>query len=970
MATLNEVLALMQGRLITRDWDALFICDRLRINYLLEQQYVKRYEEFTFLPYLNGRTAINASEGQSLEVKSILLGAPKVSFESATLADSSATVTMNIVGGEIKTWESRVGASATLLSTGYITEQQGFTLTMKVNLFLVVAEVDRQGRITMDLKGATTFSCDLLGEEHAERLGVYFEEQFDKLSPDQTVFQLGRISLKGYNGLAPRRFSLRTQAAPGAKVRGAANEGDGVVLALIEVLVGNGPGRELGADFPYLMPDDTHPGGDRKYTALWVLSRDLLRYASNNNVELPAHLSFPGLNLYEEVSRYTPHDLVSFGRISPAQTSIRLEPAFPVIKAGGRQQFQLLDWEGRTLAAKKWEAISLQSHSQDGHGTIDNGLYTAVSPQRIGYRSLRVVVTATYESNGKTYTASTLLRVDYSEVEIAPKLVTHLLKEEPAEVTLNATAIGQAARCSLLAPLQGSLTKVADTQWRFVASAEAELKSFSIQKVLCETGGVDVKTTQSTLLLDNAQSFLSVEPAVVERLNAANTVQLNHDVSLMPQIPRRWRVVSGVGNVDEQGLYTAPPQGVEQASVVLCEVVRNGVVFFRGYSVIGEKQQDPDPTWELPLALFTIKVVGGTELETQGNVLNNGYQQLHVQVTTQTNGVWDPIDEELKYYKLSPAELARMRLVYKNGEELPFIPVEDLGVDPGASQQLQVHKILIPYFDLAIPSNPGQAPNADALRANDSLVEQHFYLHSVAPTNSSATLHARFQKDSPDNDGEWIDTAKEGEEGIGKRIIVRSVKPAEFVYDLTRVRIAGGSGGEPGNDNADFDLILNSQDWWTFKCRGQDFIMLEWLPPDQIEPGIPEFINVSSIRWESEKLEETMFSWLGYYFEEVTGNNDLKNKVAFDDLMPDVVKNPQLLDVAKSTQYVPFTFAVLLCRNDNIPFIRPGVHPRPRLDQDLKVALRDKNGNLHKQRIAFKPKGTYYHRNFLDNTAL
>lgn len=969
MATLNEVLALMQGRLTTRGWDALFICDRLRINYLLEQQYVTRYEEFTFLPYLNGRTIINASESQSVEVKSIVLGAPKVSFESATLADSSATVTMNIVGGEIKRWQSRVGASDTLLSTGYITEQQGFTLTMKVNLFLVVAEVDRQGRITMDLKGASTFTCDLLGGEHAERLGVYFEEQFDKLSSDQTVFQLGRIGLKGYHGLAPRRFRLRTQAAPGAKVRGAANEGDGVVLALIELLAGSGPGQELGADFPYLMPDDTNPGGDRKYTALWVLSRDMLRYASNNNVELPEHLSFPGLNFYEEVSQHTPHDVVSFGRISPAQTSIRLEPAFPVIEAGGRQQFRLLDWEGRTLTAKTWKAVSLQSHSEDGHGTIDNGLYTAVSSQRIGYHSLRVLVTATYESNGKTYTASTLLRVDYSEVEIAPKLVTHLLKKEPAEVTLNATAMGQEARCSLLAPLQGSLTRVADTQWRFVANAEAELKSFSIQKVLCETLGADVKTTQSTLVLDNAQSFLSVEPAVVERLNATNTVQLNHDVSLMPQVPRRWRVVSGVGSVDE-GLYTAPPQGVEQTSVVLCEVVRNGVVFFRGYSVIGEKQQDPDPTWEVPLALFTIKVVGGPELETQGNVLANGYQQLHVQVSTQTNGVWDPIQEELKYYKLSLTELASMRLVYKRGEELPFIPVEDLGIDPGASQELQVHKILSPYFDLAIPSNPGQVPNAEALRANDSLVEQDFYLHSVAPVNSTAVLHARFQKDNADGGGDWINTAEEGEEGIGKRITVRSVKPATFVYDLTRVRIAGGSGGEPGNDNADFDLILKSQDWWTFKCRGQEFIMLEWLLPDQLDPGVPEFINVSSIRWESEKLEETMFSWLGYYFEDVTGNNDLENKVAFDDFMPDVVKDPRLLDVAKSTRYEPFTFAVLLCRNDNITFIRPRVHPRPQLDQDLKVALRDKNGNLHKQRISFKPKGTYYHRNYLDNTAL
>ncbi|WP_273826320.1 hypothetical protein [Pseudomonas asplenii] len=962
MARLNELLSMMQGKLITRGWDAIFSCNRVRLNHLLEQQYITRYEQFCFLPYISGQTRTGEQNDEVIQVQSLRLGPPRLSFESATSRDSTATVTMAITSGEIHTWHREAGAALQLRSRFDVTQQQGFSVTMSVDLKVVVAEVDHQGRITMDLRGATRFSCDLLGAPEAEALGAFFEQRFNELDPGQTSFQLGRINLKGYRKLTPERFRLRTQAEPGARIKGAPNEGDGVVLALIEVRGGKGLGQELGEDFPILIPSDLESGQPR-YTASLVVSREVLSYAVGDDLEVPESLLFPEQNYFKVLSTHTPHDWLAVGQISPTTASVVVQPAFAAIKAGQQQRFQLLDWQGQPLTnGVTWSAVSLRSHSLEGHGRIDgSGLYTAVSPQRIGYHNLEVVVTASVGN----YHASALLRVDFESLEVAPALQVQDVAQQAAIDLSVAANDGKTVTCSLLAPLHGSLQKTDQgAHWRFTANAEARGKSLSLQRVLCETDA-PVQSVESLLVLNNAQSFLHVEPAFIPHLAGGANVQLRSDESVLPDVPRRWRILSGVGSIDQQGRYTAPAGGVSEATVLACEVVRHGVVLFRDIALLDRTQAEPEPTWK-ELSLFKIEIPAGEFDESQGRMLRNGYQQLRVRVTTKTQGVL--VEGELKYFKLSLAERASMRLATNVGRNfLEIIPPDQEGIeDVPSGLEWQVRKTPSEYFAIADPRNPAQSKIADeppvTSGEDDSLTEQYFYLLSVAAKNESTALSAGFQQDHVDT---WHWSGESGGGGVGTKITVVAVDPGVFEYSFTREKRLWGITTGSVEDQMNYEL--NSGDFWLLTCRGQKFITLEFPP----HPGAMNEINRSMIRWESERHTEIMFSYTVYYFESPMLPDENTGKTGFDDALrtiPVMGNQPLRLSIEKPSPYEPGTFGVVLGRADNVKFIMPKDSPRPLLDQDLIVALRDENGNLHQRRIYFNASQNVGTRNMLDQS--
>ncbi|WP_248797042.1 hypothetical protein [Pseudomonas sp. MWU13-2105] len=960
MAQLSELLSMMQGKLMTRGWDAIFSCNRVRLNYLLEQQYITRYEVFSFLPYLSGRTALGEGRDDFAEVKALRLGTPRISFERATSRDSTATVTMNIVSGEIFTWHSQAGAPAQLLSRFPVMEQQGFSVTMTVNLKVVVAEVDRRGRITLDLRGATHFSCDLLGAGEADLLGAFFQAQFDDMEPNQTVFQLGRISLKGYRGLTPKNFRLRTQAEPGAQVKGALNEGDGVVLALIEVRGGTGPGAELGADFPILIPSDLE-GGQPKYTASVVVSREVLPLAVGNDLELPESLSFPGQNLFKVLSTHTPFDWLAVGQISPATTSIVVEPRFSAIKAGGQQRFQLLDWQNKPITSGvTWEAVSLRSHSDEGNGEIDsNGLYKAVSSLKIGYHNLDIVVTAT---RGE-YRASALLRVDFEALEVSPAVLVQDVAQQPG-ITLSAAANdgNNTLSCSLQAPLYGSLQKMTQrSQWMFTANAEAMSRSLSLQRVRCQTSAPS-QSVESLLVLNNAQSFLQVEPAFVQRVPGGTSVQLRDDNSVLPDVPRRWRILDGVGTINQEGRYTAPADGVTQTTVLACEVVRNGVVLFRDIALLNRREEAEEPTWE-ELAQFTIEIPNGLENRTQGLVLRNGYQQLQVRITTRTRGVL--IDGEIKYFRLSLDERRSMCLATHDDRQILTIIEPDVeGIDNTLYGAWQMRKTRS-SFSLAYPQQPS-ASLASTQAEDDSLSVQDFYLLTLDAKNSSTTLVAGFQQDKV-NDWHW--SGERGSTAIGTAITATAIDPpGEFEYSFDRVERLWGK--KTGDLDEQMNMELNSGDFWLLKCRGQEFVTLDFLPIDASSP----LINLSSIRWESERPAEIMFSYTGSYFESKFDfyEDEYGGKFKFDDDINSIrtLSGTRLKqDVDRPGSYERGTFGMVLCRVDDVSFILPGHAPRLSLGRDLAVALRDENGNLHLRRIRFASREVgISDRNMLDHS--
>jgi hypothetical protein len=950
--SLASLLEFMKTGSVTQGWGAVSVFSRSRLNRLLEQQYIERFNGLGFLPLFNGRLAAS-DNNDYIELTDISLGQPLLSFNNASLTNSTALLTMNIVAGSYTASHQPPGAEKRLFSTFNISEAQGYTLELDIDLSLVVGEIDRQGKVTLDLAEGANFRCNLANNDETAqtRLADFFKQQFAALPTHRSVFQLGMLELNGYNHLNPKLFRILTQAAPGANVRGALNYRDGAVVIAIQLQGNTGPGRfPLDSNFPYLIPDDQASDGSDKYSATLVLSEAMIPYVEGNRLELLNNLLFPGENVFEEDERFVPRDLAVFGNINPKQTKISLEPAFKTIKAGDTQRFTMHNWKGEVIQASNWRAVSLGSHTAEGHGTIVGGLYTAASPAHIGHDTLHVVVTADYVNAGTTYTASSLLRVAYDSMTIAPRMQVVPATTQSQPVVLRAATLGAApVNWKLLAPEYGTLTQSAN-QGLFTADARSRSKGLAVQQI--EATGAE--TNRASLLLLNAQQLLRVEPAHVPAVRKSVVVPLKDDATLLPDIPRRWKVVGGGGTVDASGRFTAPAQGITASSVVQCEIVRNGVVFSSGYSVIELSEMEPEPSWKT-LSQFTIKVPGGSEGGRLGSLYANGYQQVRAQIVVETV----PVDE--KEYPLSVFEKASMRLVDHNSKaQIEFVD-EALDGIPEGDPQVWRTRLIGNRFNLAIPRSAAQddSPGTDL----DAVSVQDIYLHTRG--RSAETFYVTFQADS---DNRWwasLDLTDVNDKVDITPLIIPNFIEADYTF--TRVRTDGGSGAPGDPEEDDFDFHLRTVDYWKLSYSGRagiegaPFETMEFLPVDGKD------INTTTIRWESEQLAETMFSWTGYIFQDPQKPDETR-KVKFDEVTSKVVKSESLDVDVNQTVFEKGLLVISLHRSDRVPYVRTTDLSRAKLSRDLAVRLIDKNGNVHRRRIAYLPSSVVGDRNKLVHT--
>ncbi len=964
--SLENVLARMREGSVTQGWGAVSVFNRARLNRLLEQQYIERFNDLSFLPPFMGKDLLSDDGAEHAELGGIALGKPLLSFNTASLTNSRALLTMNIVSGRYSTVHQPTDVATTRLSMVTITEQLGFKLEMDIDLSLVVGEIDRQGKVTLNLAEAANFRCNLAGSDEAAniRLAEYFQQSFVNLPPHRSVFQLGMLDLKGYSRLTPVKFRIATQAAPGAKVRAASNFGEGAVVVFIQLQGNTGEGTfPPGSGFPYLIPDDQEADGSDRYSASLILSRAMIPYIDGNRLDVLNNLLFPGEHMFEERERHTPLDLAVFGNISPKRTLFTLEPRFKTIKAGETQRFTLHNWKGEVIQASRWQAVSLQSHRSEGHGTVVDGLYTAVSSALIGHDCLHVVVTAEYVEAGKTYKASALLLVAFESMAISPVLAAYPLGAQPQPILLAASQPGASpVTWTPLMPKRGTLVQQGSNQAVFTADAKWKAKGLVAQQL--EAQGIEKK--QASLLMVNAQQLLQIDPPYGSWVKPTAPIPLLADTMLLPEIPRRWKVISGGGNVDAAGRYSAPAQGGTGSSVVQCEIVRNGVVFSSGYSVIERTDLESEPTWE-DLTQFTIKVPGGLDSGRLGTLYANGYQPLKVQIVTETALVGTTP------CPLSIIETTSMRLTNNTSkDEIPFVDAALDGIPEGDEYTWKTR--LIPNrFNLAVPRNLVQdnllADDAitvqDNLLTDDSTSTHDFYLHSRETPGTATTFHARFQTDN----GDWKNSTDITD--INNKIDVTPLAAPQFQpsdYLFERVRVDGGTeyGGGSGNpDEDDFDFHLRTVDYWKLQYLPASFETLEFLPVDGKE------INTSTIRWESEQSAEIMFSWTGSVFKDrvklIDGPDyaETVKKVLFDESLSVVVRSESLdIDVNESF-FELGKLVISLHRSDKVPYVSTASAERTKLSRDLAVLLIDKDGNAHKRRISFLPASTVGDRNRL-----
>ena len=93
--SLANLLARMRTGSVVLGWGAVAAFGRAQLNRLLEEQYLSWLNESRFIPPMSGLLYVTPDQTESVQLDSLLLGKPVLSFASASLQRSRVTVTMH-----------------------------------------------------------------------------------------------------------------------------------------------------------------------------------------------------------------------------------------------------------------------------------------------------------------------------------------------------------------------------------------------------------------------------------------------------------------------------------------------------------------------------------------------------------------------------------------------------------------------------------------------------------------------------------------------------------------------------------------------------------------------------------------------------------------------------------------------------------------------------------------------------------
>jgi len=926
----------------TLGWGAVAAYSRSRLNRLLMQQYQQRLDTLSFLPPFNDELAFTGARAAVIELEGLEFGAPRLSFINASLSNSRARLIMNLIAGRCTTVQLSDGA---LINTFNVTEAMGYTLEIDLDLMLVTGEVDRHGRVSLDLAHGSSLRCSLLQDQPTlnEQLVTALETWFHGLPARMTQFDLGIVDLQGYHPLSPRRFIIRTQAAPGAKLSQAVNQGDGAVLVFIRVSANSADGYYPDSSYPYLIPDGN-------YSASLLLDRSLTRYADGQQLEILNSLLFPGTYAFVEAERHEPFDMLVLGNIDPLVTTYSVEPAEAVIKAGEALSFTLHDGQGRAVSASRWHAVSLHSHLPQGHGQIDSkGRYSAPSPQDIGHQSLTVVVTAELDGTkpGEVFVASARLQVSFESLATFPNAASYWPDQQEVIPLAGWQKDAQGVQWSLLEPFHGELSDQDQHRALFVPDRGPGVRPLVVQQVQAHAG----QARDAALVMVNSQPLLSLYPAHVANVQHGQTAQLSEPVQFMPGADRRWRVLSGEGEVDQTGAFSSRGQH-SGTSVVTCEVVSNGVVFASGHSVVQHSDLEMEGSWK-ELNQFTVRVMSGQDGNRQGRQFNNGFQQLELEVyveTAQVNG---------KDYPLSVTELATLGLYHeRTPERVSTLALEREGIELG-DPELWAVSTRPNRFHLANGRAAAAAPRR-AVTNRESIV--YLYLHCRAGAGQTRQFYAGFQADSKQMHYSTDTTVHNARIEVS----ASQLQVLENDYSFTRQRVDGGGGD---NEQDDFDFFLTTIDYWTFRYAHAKFVSCEVLGMEGNQVSPLTTPNISMITWEGPSQHDRMFSYTGLIFHDSL--EPYPETVEFDTVMESVRKDLELDALPVDRRwYASGSLVLVNLRREDVYRLTLLDWVKRWLTPSLVVLLRDENGNSHYRRFSYLSTSKPEHRNYFDHVSV
>ena len=925
---LVDIVEKMKEGSITRGWGAVCAFSRERLNRILQQQWLEKYDGTSYLPVFSGTMDLNDSGTEYGVMTNVMLGKPLLSFEPARLDTSRAKLTLSILGGNFSVYEKSRG----LLYEFDISEAHGYTLTVELDLSLVVGVVDRLGRVTLDLSKGTRFSCNLAGPAASQaKIGAYFDARFKALPPERQVYVLGILDLKGHSDLTPTNFIVLTQRAPGAEVTGAKNAADGAVVVMIK-LRGSTHGGDIPSPerFPYLIPDD----GD--YSATMVLAEEYVDQSDDEDkLALIQSLLFPGQkNVFVEHSRHVPKDLVIFGSLDPSRTSLTIEPGVHVMKAGG-VPVEYKAYLNGTATNVSWSVRSLNSNTSAGTINPTTGLYQPVSSAELGKDLVRNIITASYvdPQTRLSYEVQALLLVTTQSMAISPAVVSRIEGHQTNTVTFVATALS-GATLTWQQPAYGTLSATGNTAIYTPPSADKllALPEFTVVDTIV-VGDDTGESVEATVVLTRAAPTLEIEPNFSSNVGRSATLSLTEKSGAPEQVERTWRVI-GDGTVTDDGVYTAPATSRRRYDIVRCEISASGMLVYAGYSIVKLAAHNAELGWS-DLSRFDLEPLRSKKL------FANGYQQLPLEAIIQTNGARLTFEEEdsLKiYYVDSHQEVSEVKALQEGLEE------DDSPVPPPQWAQTRIPNRFKPFPGSAPGSRDAEAPPAD--RAE---LPNRVRVFMVSRSAQPDRFYALFL------DAEGNPWQSNIDPGHPDGIITLEPEPQPTPdidnYNLTRKRILGGGGSDPDSDY-DFDHFMKTTDYWTLTYRrdGQVGVNFQIATVGEI-PGELQSI----VQWESPAPNETMFSYTGYGYNDPLVPRD-ENVMHYD---PELVKNlgiPVKTEMEPGNSMAEGVFRVGLFRCEHSDGIRQDqrVKLHPLRFKTLNVRLTDDEGNSHKLAIGFR----------------
>ena len=150
--SLAELTQRMSGKSITLGWDAIVFMNRAKVNSLMEQQYITRFNRDSFMKQITGVVSMTLNGEETLELTGLILSQPRLSFETASMRNSRATATMDIVSGSVSyVCKGSKQEPGSVLYSYVVTANQGFTLTMDIDLAASHGTVNEQGKVTVDI---------------------------------------------------------------------------------------------------------------------------------------------------------------------------------------------------------------------------------------------------------------------------------------------------------------------------------------------------------------------------------------------------------------------------------------------------------------------------------------------------------------------------------------------------------------------------------------------------------------------------------------------------------------------------------------------------------------------------------------------------------------------------------------------------------------------------------------------------